>query len=1102
MKKIVMLINTIILFTSAVKGQTYDSDSSQTTIEQSVWYRNSIIFGLLDTTKISTNVLFEKSVLQDSLILFTNNGNNLYSNNCDLQLASNSLRLLTLFNKQIYKFNKIDVLFDRLKVEHDSLSDYQLFVANFDFQTIKPTAFTNGYLQLSSTSIIENGNPITDNLYQKHKYFIATSNNIYINKASFQICLSDSNIFTNTTDSIVSYMIDRGNGLEPFWVNSCMPFSFSTSDSLDITFIAITNTNDTLFSVFSIYVELPIVANTTPNNFRTAIADGCAFAYGVYTPYDTDVSWINESTTDFWNPNIDIYKRNKYEEHYNTKIESAIFTKLSCHNTTGKIRKPFILVDGTSFVSETPEIARYSLETYLQQKRKRNGESKATISSNSILTSALSNNNAFKGDDVGYATINWATLSMGIDAEGLDVNDPLRIEKSPQLFKTLCEAGYDVIFYDFGSGQTYIENNASGLYKALTKIKQNMTDGGSTEKMVVCGASMGGLVSRYAIDKLEQDGHTDWISHFISFDSPQMGANIPLSLQHFLQHMKLVPDIKVSYEKVTSPGASQLVRYSSLATHDNEPHSNWERDYLKAGFNSFHLPSDPQRGWPHYCKLVSITNGSRVGALQDNYDDFLLTSGGGSSTYLTPGAMSMDIDGLLDVDMYALPNYNTNKTKILDVTIANNWYLLTPLVTVWLLPVAGLALVNKKIKLRNCLPLDSQTGSFRWSLRDAYEQLDDLGFFEYHSGNNTPKYFKHGFIPIESALGLKNFENILQTNLNTATTLFQNTNGRFKDPTHVHSFFDVSYAPTTNQGHVEITDENIGWVMQVLNDCDDEVIKFQNEVIPSGTYTACDAIYAGNDVGKFANCAQNVRALLNTTTSVIPCMDTPPTSTSNDIVTATSSYFTQNYLEDPNNPNDDYIEMCVYTISHYGYNTVSNCGPAKVQNGSNVTFKASNLIDLQPGFEVEAGATFDATILGGTTIACASTGRYATNNSSVQPTTSITNISQTKGTKLDNVNYEIPDNSIKNTLGFNDFKLIPNPANGITNLFYSLEKSSNVTIEISTIYGQQISKNSSDTEQVKGEHNAELDISKLSKGIYIVTLKSLNGNKSKQLIIN
>lgn len=44
---------------------------------------------------------------------------------------------------------------------------------------------------------------------------------------------------------------------------------------------------------------------------------------------------------------------------------------------------------------------------------------------------------------------------------------------------------------------------------------------------------MGGLVARVALRQMENDGQAHHTSHYISFDSPHNGANVPLGLQHF-----------------------------------------------------------------------------------------------------------------------------------------------------------------------------------------------------------------------------------------------------------------------------------------------------------------------------------------------------------------------------------------------------------------------------------------------------------------------------------------------------------------------------------------------------------------------------------------
>jgi hypothetical protein len=89
----------------------------------------------------------------------------------------------------------------------------------------------------------------------------------------------------------------------------------------------------------------------------------------------------------------------------------------------------------------------------------------------------------------------------------------------------LYDSNYDVVFVDFKSGQNYMENNGFALSKALKQIKDSLDNNGSPEKLVVCGASMGGLVSRFAIRDIELNGADKYktcVGKFISFDAPQI----------------------------------------------------------------------------------------------------------------------------------------------------------------------------------------------------------------------------------------------------------------------------------------------------------------------------------------------------------------------------------------------------------------------------------------------------------------------------------------------------------------------------------------------------------------------------------------------------
>jgi hypothetical protein len=635
------------------------------------------------------------------------------------------------------------------------------------------------------------------------------------------------------------------------------------------------------------------------------------FNYGTYVKYDGKVTGIAGQQISYSN----IYSRADHNSYDQVPMLDMFYYSSDRVNKT--IKKPFVFVEGISFDKETPSGNKYTLKEYFDE----NGYVTSETSQSGIilLGNAYS---SFVGSDheVGNSTFNWATLVSGIDAEGIGLNDPLKVEKAPQLLNNLICAGYDIILIDFISGQQYIENNGEALFTALSEIKQMMVANGSTEKMAVCGASMGGLVARYALRKHELAGHTDWFSHFISFDSPQKGANINLGLQYTLKHLMTIPLLGnepiEAYKKVTCPSASQLVRYTSLSTGIDPtvlvttPGPSLERTTMLLNPNLL--------TWPTSCRLVSISNGSRNGTVQ----------------YGTQNIGNMPLfnsNGVIDIDINTLPNTQSTPKRIVDINIANACQ--------WLNTFNYFGLLSKKVYVTNALPLDGLSGSYRKDIDDLASQiprwLDLSGVLSIQGCNfiNMNDWMHSStipsnvcFIPTLSSAGIINFEDAVNSPYNVLHTLFQGRE-KFEDPQHNVSHFDVVYAPVDNQTHVEITDENIEWVMTELIAKKD--IAFQNEVIPNGTYQARETIKAGRDVDKYGdNCMQPFQA-----------------------------------------------EMSPQYSNTAGL--IQTCGPVSPQSGSVVVLHAGSRIELHPGFTTGNVAYFEASVMGALGCGAQSGIRYA-----------------------------------------------------------------------------------------------------------------------------
>jgi len=106
--------------------------------------------------------------------------------------------------------------------------------------------------------------------------------------------------------------------------------------------------------------------------------------------------------------------------------------------------------------------------------------------------------------------------------------------------------GYDVVVLNFPTyfreedqvwiygGADYIERNAMLLVE-LIKYINNLKVG--DKENVIIGPSMGGLVARYGLNYMESIGLDHETRLYVSFDSPHAGANVPIGFQHMFNYL-------------------------------------------------------------------------------------------------------------------------------------------------------------------------------------------------------------------------------------------------------------------------------------------------------------------------------------------------------------------------------------------------------------------------------------------------------------------------------------------------------------------------------------------------------------------------------------
>ncbi|ACT96484.1 T9SS type A sorting domain-containing protein [Dyadobacter fermentans] len=173
--------------------------------------------------------------------------------------------------------------------------------------------------------------------------------------------------------------------------------------------------------------------------------------------------------------------------------------------------------------------------------------------------------------------------------------------------------GYDLVLVDYDDARAAIENNAQVLKAVIqhvNSIKQGNIDN------VVIGASMSGLVARYAIRKMEVDGIQHHVMLLICFDTPHQGANVPVGMTQLLWESSPTLLTKVVlkffakgwrnyYNAMLTPAASQMLMHWGGALTGGVGSKSPAFDAFRT--NLFNLGNG---GYPANCRNIAVINGS------------------------------------------------------------------------------------------------------------------------------------------------------------------------------------------------------------------------------------------------------------------------------------------------------------------------------------------------------------------------------------------------------------------------------------------------------------------------------------------------------------
>lgn len=178
------------------------------------------------------------------------------------------------------------------------------------------------------------------------------------------------------------------------------------------------------------------------------------------------------------------------------------------------------------------------------------------------------------------------------------------LESGYPFISELRRRGRDVILLGFDERSASILDNARTAEAAIMRaIAEQQGDG----RLAVGGFSMGGIVTRYALARLEVQRVDHRTDLYFSYDSPHRGASIPVGVQAFSH---FIPFPNNFARQMSSPAARQMLW------------QHYDPDTGKIGVS-------PQReefldalrqvgGWPRRPRTIGVANGrgDRVGLPQ------------------------------------------------------------------------------------------------------------------------------------------------------------------------------------------------------------------------------------------------------------------------------------------------------------------------------------------------------------------------------------------------------------------------------------------------------------------------------------------------------
>ncbi len=182
---------------------------------------------------------------------------------------------------------------------------------------------------------------------------------------------------------------------------------------------------------------------------------------------------------------------------------------------------------------------------------------------------------------------------------------------------------HDIIYVNWNNSEADIRDNAELLIDILQFVNYMKHSAGSTNRNIILGESMGGLIVRYALRKMELENRVHECQAYISNDAPHKGVHVPLgalyalngvlnviytsSLQNFKFIKLITANLVAELRKYQLSASAQQMLCNYVTVNNTLDHSKF--DEFQSILNTMGLPRGDD-GFP--MDNIAFSNGGSI----------------------------------------------------------------------------------------------------------------------------------------------------------------------------------------------------------------------------------------------------------------------------------------------------------------------------------------------------------------------------------------------------------------------------------------------------------------------------------------------------------